>query len=1502
MAKHAAKCPKCGHPFEVDTAAGGSVTCPKCQATLNIAGRGRRAKPVDPLIGASLGEFEVHELLGRGGMGAVYKGHQKALERVVAIKTLPRRLAANADFVTRFHREARTAAQLRHTHLVQVYAVGEAQGIHYIVMEFVDGEGLDGVLRRDGPLEPEAALAYLKQTCAGLAAAHEAGIVHRDIKPSNLMIDAQGEVRITDFGLAKRTEGDVAVTMTGQSVGTPLYMAPEMAKGEESDARGDLYSLGAAFYHLLAGRPPFQGRTPSELIVKHATETPRPLGEVAPHVDRRLTAVIDRLLRKNPDSRVASAQALLDELEALGKLRRGPVAGRVADPGAGTLTMAAGKRRERQFAARKHEERRRAARKRTALIAGGVSIALLIALGLVAWVLTRGGQSPRDQANVPKPPTSALVPVKKPDPREEGAQNVFTNASKAAALGKWSTAAAHLARLDKDYASTKHYASNRSAIAALRSKIDAKLKPPTKPATYKLPQPKTLVERAAALGLEPGLVMVFYEHTEPHRFLRATVSPHVTYDWQNRPPIEGVPFDFLTRLVGWLWIDADRNQQFRFWADDGARLYLDGKLVLDAWMWGTRNASVSVALSAGWHRLWVEHIDRQSMGGVKLFWLRDGRWISVPPDVFFCEGSLLDRARQRPSEDPLTGLRPDEPVVPPGAEPAGDWVSLFDGKSLNGWEAVDGDLFAEHGAIEAREGQLVLGTGKVLTGVRWTADFPTSDYEVALEASRLIGSDAFCNITFPIGSSLCTFSVGSWGGSTVALHLVDGRKGDGNVTTRKVSFEQGRWYRVRLRVTAARIEAWIDHEQVIGIGRAGHTFSVVACQLLRPFGLHSSQTTAGLRNIRYRRLGAKPAAAPAGDWVSLFDGKTLGAWQPVERFESTASVEDGKLVLAARPEWNAIHWRVDVPREDYELTYETMRVLGSRDFGTLAFAIGGATHCMLHIGTGEGNLAGLSNVDNKDYRSNGTAVPFPFENGRWYAVKLRVTAERVEAWVDGRKLVDMARAGHTFAPASHRLRDIKAFGLCSYNTAAAVRDIRLRRLDAEAAAPRFFHGAVRRLADGRVELSHDWSNAEQLGDWTAAGDKMPSIVEGELRCGGDAGRGMVHVATFAGDIEVAGGWRLLAGQPNGNAGATICRAGERFYSLALRETNTRIFKRPGDRTIGLAKPKYAFRQAHTFRLVRVGDSLKAWLDGQFAIEGRDPDFTKGGVSIGAHQVVAAFRDIRILGKLDPAWLKQHPGAAAQIAAAPVTGAAEPARPKEEGFAELVKQIVAAGRGADWAEAARLLKMARVAKPDHPDLKPLVEWLRASSKPLLEEDFDTLRRSRWDVKTGGWRVEGGQLVCRIGPTSGLLALRGRPPRDFVLTFDMANGPREVGFRLGALVRWTPQRHLSFTITDEFDRVGYHGGVNKAPDGISVDYLKNNGAWKIETGRVYRVAVRCEGKTLEDYLDGKLFMRCTDERPTLGGICLHAHRADARFDNLRLYPAVPLPKLESLPQGR
>jgi len=278
--------------------------------------------------GRRLGGFEIVERIGKGAMGAVFKARQVSMDRFVALKILPRRLAQSKEFVQRFLREARSAAKLRHPNIVQAYDVGFADGFYFFAMELVDGETLSQIVRRDGPLEQNRALAVMKQIASALAAAHEVGIVHRDIKPLNIMIDKKGEVRVTDFGLAKRTEGDINVTADGRVVGTPAYAAPEIAKGAEADARSDLYSLGATIFYALSGRPPFEGNNFSEVIVKQATEPAPQLATVVPSTDRRLCYVVDRLLSKNPEDRHPSAEALLADIEGLGALR---------SPGAGAV-------------------------------------------------------------------------------------------------------------------------------------------------------------------------------------------------------------------------------------------------------------------------------------------------------------------------------------------------------------------------------------------------------------------------------------------------------------------------------------------------------------------------------------------------------------------------------------------------------------------------------------------------------------------------------------------------------------------------------------------------------------------------------------------------------------------------------------------------------------------------------------------------------------------------------------------------------------------------------------------------------------------------------------------------------------------------------------------------------------------------------------------------------------------------------------------------------------
>ena len=249
-----------------------------------IAGQGDQAwaKETEPgrRTPRRIGGFELLGRLGRGGMGTVLKARQVSMDRVVALKILSQKLARDEKFVKRFLREARSAARLRHPNIVQAYDAGLADGCYFFAMEYVDGEGLDAVLRREGPLDPGRALGIMEQVASALAAAHEAGIVHRDVKPSNIMIDTEGEARVTDFGLAKRTEGDITITADGKALGTPAYAAPEMARGKGADPRSDLYSLGATFFHVLAGRPPFQGKNFSEVVVKHVTEPPPPLATV----------------------------------------------------------------------------------------------------------------------------------------------------------------------------------------------------------------------------------------------------------------------------------------------------------------------------------------------------------------------------------------------------------------------------------------------------------------------------------------------------------------------------------------------------------------------------------------------------------------------------------------------------------------------------------------------------------------------------------------------------------------------------------------------------------------------------------------------------------------------------------------------------------------------------------------------------------------------------------------------------------------------------------------------------------------------------------------------------------------------------------------------------------------------------------------------------------------------------------------------------------------------
>ena len=262
-----------------------------------------------------LGTYEVKGILGRGGMGVVLKAFDPALNRNVAIKVLSASLATTGAARSRFLREARAAAAVVHEHVVGVFAVAESAGLPFLVMEYVSGRSLQDRLDRDGPLSVTEVLRIGMQTAAGLAAAHAQGLVHRDVKPANILLENSVErVRLTDFGLA-RAAADAGMSHSGVVAGTPYYMAPEQARGDSTDHRADLFSLGSTLYAICAGHPPFRAETPLAVLRRVSDDQPRPLREINPDVPAWLEALIARLMAKDPSERYQTADEAFDVLK-----------------------------------------------------------------------------------------------------------------------------------------------------------------------------------------------------------------------------------------------------------------------------------------------------------------------------------------------------------------------------------------------------------------------------------------------------------------------------------------------------------------------------------------------------------------------------------------------------------------------------------------------------------------------------------------------------------------------------------------------------------------------------------------------------------------------------------------------------------------------------------------------------------------------------------------------------------------------------------------------------------------------------------------------------------------------------------------------------------------------------------------------------------------------------------------------------------------------------------
>ena len=315
------------------------MICPSCQAD-NVARAERCYACGHALHRAAVGvgsviasRFELLEELGRGGMGAVYRAHDRALDEVVALKILRPDLGGSAEVALRFRREIKLAWKVRHRNVCAIHEYWEADGLRFISMEFVQGVDLKRSLREQGRLPPREAFDVALQVAKGLEAIHEAGVVHRDLKTMNIMRDRKGVVRLMDFGIAKSLEPEAGpgATQVGQIVGTPDYMSPEQIKGGPLDGRSDLYALGVVVFELFTGELPFRGDTPVATLVKHLHEPP-PLQLHARELPPALVPVLERMLAKEPGDRYASAEEVVDALREA-RHRAFPEAG-TSPPGA----------------------------------------------------------------------------------------------------------------------------------------------------------------------------------------------------------------------------------------------------------------------------------------------------------------------------------------------------------------------------------------------------------------------------------------------------------------------------------------------------------------------------------------------------------------------------------------------------------------------------------------------------------------------------------------------------------------------------------------------------------------------------------------------------------------------------------------------------------------------------------------------------------------------------------------------------------------------------------------------------------------------------------------------------------------------------------------------------------------------------------------------------------------------------------------------------------------
>jgi len=392
-----------------------SKFCLECGADMSDPGGGPQTveKPEElttRLTQTLEGRYRIGKMVGRGGMGAVFFAEDLTLERPVAIKVLPPEVSHDENLVGRFEREARTAAKLDHPNIIPIFAVESAGGLHFFVMKFVSGESLEQMLTR-GALPVEQAQEWLWEAARALGHAHQRNVVHRDIKPGNIMLDHDGRAMLADFGISKAMQSATQYTGTGQVIGTPFYMSPEQAKGQDVDGRSDQYSLAVVAFQMITGRMPFPDDSIHTVIYKHIFEEPPSIRELRPDCPAYLATAVHKALAKEPEDRFASmedfAGALMPHRHVSSMAGIGASAEHVSPDAATTITPRTGP----TFITPRKQPRKR----RLGMAATLVSALVVVGGGTGYWAWQEGYLEQFEFLPSPGTSTVAAAPEQQPD-------------------------------------------------------------------------------------------------------------------------------------------------------------------------------------------------------------------------------------------------------------------------------------------------------------------------------------------------------------------------------------------------------------------------------------------------------------------------------------------------------------------------------------------------------------------------------------------------------------------------------------------------------------------------------------------------------------------------------------------------------------------------------------------------------------------------------------------------------------------------------------------------------------------------------------------------------------------------------------------------------------------------------------------------------------------------------------------------------------------------------